>query len=87
MTNRPAMSVVVVSYRCGALLRDCLASLDMNRRDLSLQVIVVDNASGDGTVEVARGFAGVDVVELGENVGFARANERMLRGMISKRAA
>ncbi len=74
MTDRPAVSVVVVSYRCGELLRDCLASLDMNRRELSLQVIVVDNASGDGTVEVARTFDQVDVVELDENVGFARAN-------------
>ena len=40
---------MIVSYRCEALLRDCLASLLANPPDGGLTVRVVDNASGDGT--------------------------------------
>jgi GT2 family glycosyltransferase len=74
VTGRPELSVVVVSYRCGALLRDCLTSLDRNRDDLSMQVIVVDNASGDDTVHVARECGCDEMIALDRNVGFARAN-------------
>ena len=72
--SRPELSVVIVSYRCGALLDECLTSLDANRADVDMEVEVVDNASGDDTVEVARRHAWVTTTALDENLGFARAN-------------
>jgi GT2 family glycosyltransferase len=72
--SRPELSVVIVSYRCGALLDECLTSLDANRADVDMEVEVVDNASGDDTVEVSRRHAWVTTTALDENVGFARAN-------------
>ena len=72
--NRPELSVVIVSYRCGALLDECLTSLEANRADVDMEVEVVDNASGDDTVEVSRRHAWVTTTALDENVGFARAN-------------
>lgn len=72
--STPELSVVIVSYRCAELLAECLDSLEVNRADVDMEVMVVDNASGDDTVEVARSYRGVDVEALDENVGFARAN-------------
>lgn len=70
----PELSVVIVSYRCADLLDECLASLHANRGDVHMEVEVVDNASGDGTADVARRHPWVTTTELAENVGFARAN-------------
>ncbi len=76
----PELSVVIVSYRCADHLERCLQSLDDNARDVALQVIVVDNASGDGTARVARAHAGTQVIERSGNDGFARAaNQGMAR--------
>jgi N-acetylglucosaminyl-diphospho-decaprenol L-rhamnosyltransferase len=72
--SRPELSVVIVSYRCGALLDACLTSLEANRADVDMDVEVVDNASGDDTVEVSRRHAWVTTTALPENLGFARAN-------------
>ena len=72
--SRPELSVVIVSYRCGALLDECLTSLEANRADVDMEVEVVDNASGDDTVEVSRRHSWVTTTALEENVGFARAN-------------
>jgi GT2 family glycosyltransferase len=55
------------------MLARCLDHLSRQTHD-SLEVIVVDNASGDGTAEMVRErFPDVRLIELGENVGFGRA--------------
>jgi GT2 family glycosyltransferase len=62
----------VVSYHDATHLGACLTRLtQQDHRDLAL--CVVDNASGDGSVELARGFAGVRVVANSANRGFAAA--------------
>lgn len=76
--SAPEVSVVIVSYRCAELLAECLDSLDANRADVHMEVLVVDNASGDDTVAVARSFDWVDVEALEDNVGFAKANNRAM---------
>ena len=50
----PDISVVIVSYKVPALLRACLASLQREVADCSYEVIVVENASGDGSAELVR---------------------------------
>ncbi len=66
-------SIVVVSYNTAAYIDACLSSLlelDYPR----CEIIVVDNGSEDGSVDLVRSrFPGVEVVELGENRGFAGA--------------
>lgn len=67
-------SVVVVTYRCRDAARDCLASLYENAGDVSLEVVVVDNASGDGTDDLVREeFPDARLFALEENIGFGRA--------------
>jgi N-acetylglucosaminyl-diphospho-decaprenol L-rhamnosyltransferase len=75
----PGIDVVIVSYKCEALLRDCLSSLLDNPPDGPLTVHVVDNASDDGTAEmVAREFPGVQLTVNPANAGFSRANNPAL---------
>jgi len=77
--DSPDVSAVIVSYRCEQLLIDCLSSLEAQRDDVAMEVLVVDNDSRDGTVAAARErFPWVDVEALTENLGFARANNRAI---------
>jgi N-acetylglucosaminyl-diphospho-decaprenol L-rhamnosyltransferase len=71
------LSVVIVTYRCRDAARECLRSLEQHRSDAEFEVIVLDNASGDGTVEMIRAeFADVRLLALDENLGFAAGVNR-----------
>ena len=77
-----AVSIVIVSWNTRDLLRDCLASTLGACAALGrpAEVIVVDNASTDGTSEmVRREFPGVQLVENRQNAGFAAANNQGIR--------
>ncbi len=68
------VSVVVVNYNGRHHLERCLPAL-METRDVDVEVIVVDNASSDGSVEwLEREWPGVKVLALQENLGFGEAN-------------
>lgn len=71
----PDLSIIIVSWNVRELLRACLQSIDAGRGDLDLEVIVVDGASGDGSLKMVRGsFPWVKVIACEENVGFPRGN-------------
>ncbi len=77
------LSVVIVSWNTRELLAQCLASIvasDSPRADgLSLEVVVVDNASADGSAQMVRQrFPAVRLLANTENVGFARANNQAI---------
>ena len=75
VTNLYDVSVIVVSYNTRALTLDCLRSVYDQTNGLSFEVIVVDNASTDGSASaVAKQFAEASVIALDDNIGFARAN-------------
>lgn len=70
------LAIVIVTYHAGPELRDTLDALGAQRRPDD-EVVVVDNASGDGTVALARAHAAVTrVVETGGNLGFATGCNR-----------
>lgn len=72
------LSIIVLSWNTRELLRGCLASLQAALRPgipPAVEVIVVDNASTDGSAElVARDFAEFRLLRNAENAGFARGN-------------
>ena len=73
------ISVVIVNYNTAHLLGELFATLEASRGALKLQVIVVDNASRDGSVDVLRTkFPNVELIENPTNVGFGRANNQAL---------
>jgi GT2 family glycosyltransferase len=63
---------------------ECLRSIDIASVSLSLEIIVIDNASSDGSAEMCRAlFPNVQVIQNSSNVGFGRANNQ---GIQSSRA-
>lgn len=75
MSAAPDISIVVVSYNTREMTLACLRSIGEQTREASHEVIVVDNASGDGSAEaIAAEHPGLQLIALDENIGFARAN-------------
>jgi GT2 family glycosyltransferase len=70
----PSVAAIVVNFNSGELLDRCLRALGGQALPPA-RTIVVDNASTDGSVDgVEERFPDVEVVRLGKNAGFARAN-------------
>lgn len=73
------LSIIVVSYNTREMTQECLQSIYTNAGEVSLEVIVVDNNSQDGSVEMlAAQFPHVHLVKNRENRGFAAANNQGL---------
>lgn len=73
------VSIIIVNYNTLGLLRDCLNSV-VQTEGRACQVIVVDNASADGSAEmVEREFPDVLLVRNSQNAGFAKANNHGMR--------
>ena len=74
------LSVIIVNYKVKHYLEQCLRSVAEASRGIAVEVIVVDNASGDGSVEYLRKrFPDVTIIASEENLGFARANNLAIR--------
>lgn len=74
------LSIIVATYNARTLLLDCLESVFQNQPNESYEIIVVDDASNDGTSEavVAR-FPGVRLLRNSINSHYAEANNLALR--------
>lgn len=77
----PLISVIVVTHNNLAFTRDCLASLAADPLGDQLEIIVVDNASTDASVEYLKRWAsdsGQSLILNPDNLGFAAANNQGL---------
>jgi glycosyltransferase involved in cell wall biosynthesis len=72
---RPLVSIIVNVYNGERYIGECLASVQQLKGGFPLQVIVVDDASSDGTAKVLAPYdgAGFELVRLPENIGAAAA--------------
>lgn len=69
------LSVIIVSWNTCDLLRRCVQSITDHQGNLDLEIIVVDNASRDGTPAMLRAeFPHVRLIETGANLGFSAGN-------------
>lgn len=76
--DSPAVSVCIANYNGIGLLDDCIASLDSQVTDFSIEIIVHDDASTDGSATYIRTrFPSARLIESEDNVGFCVANNRM----------
>ncbi len=84
------MHAVVVTWQGAHLLPDCLRALAAQAHAIApgrLEIVVVDNGSTDGTLELlARDFPGVVVLPLPMNLGFAEANNLAFRRALARGA-
>lgn len=74
------ISILIVNWNTRDLLDDCLHSVYDTVHGIDFEVVVVDNASGDGSAEmVAEKHTPAKLIANSENVGFAAANNQAYR--------
>ncbi len=81
---QPRLGIVIVTFNSAEVLRDCLASLAAGAAGVDLaDVVVVDNASIDDSMQVAASFDDdvVRTVEFGVNAGYAAGVNAGIRAM------
>ena len=79
------VTAIIVNYNTRQLLHPCIDALRAGAEGLQLQVVIIDNASRDGSAEVLkRDFADCKLVFNDHNVGFGRANNQAL-GLVEGR--
>ncbi|MBI1355266.1 MAG: glycosyltransferase [Acidobacteria bacterium] len=78
MNGKDLVSVTVVTYNSGRFIRRCLDAV-LEQRYSRVEVIVVDNASTDGTADILERFEGrCRIVYNEDNVGFAAAQNQAI---------
>lgn len=76
----PQLSIIIVTWNGKRYALECLESLYSHPAAVSTEIIVVDNASTDGTPDAIRErFPEVTVLRNKDNLGFARANNIGIR--------
>lgn len=74
------ISIITVNYKTPELTKECIESVLRQNRDVNIEMIVVDNASGDESVSVIKKFSDKIIPIFNEeNVGFGRANNQAFR--------
>ena len=74
------LSIIIVSYNTASLLKSCIESIVKNTKDITYEIIVVDNASTDNSVKVIRHSKLVSeslsptIIQNKKNLGFAAGN-------------
>jgi GT2 family glycosyltransferase len=86
-SNQIDVSIVIVNWNTKDLLKNCLDSVYQTINDLTFEIVIVDNASTDGSMEMLeRDFPQVIKIGNQENKGFGAANNQALAIMKSKYA-
>ncbi len=74
------ISIIVVNFNVKEFLKNLLDSIRKASQNFSLEIIVVDNASDDGSVEMIKEkFPEIILIENKSNVGFGKANNQGLK--------
>ena len=70
------LTIIILTYNSGHIIAECLSRLNFDKYD----VVVVDNASSDNSVEtVTTNFPKAKIIKLGCNSGYSRGNNAALR--------
>jgi N-acetylglucosaminyl-diphospho-decaprenol L-rhamnosyltransferase len=74
------LSIIVVNWNSADFLRKCVDSIRRHTKDVSYEIIVIDNASFDGCDKTLREYApDVIYIQSDKNLGFAKANNSAFR--------
>jgi len=78
MADNARVSVTIVTYNSGRFIKRCLESV-LAQRYANKEIIVVDNASADGTVDILEQFEDrCRIIYNDENIGFAAAQNQAI---------
>lgn len=79
-TNTPSVTIGIITWKSKALLKQLLDSIMQNIRTVNYEVIIVDNASFDGTVEmINKEYSQMTLVENQVNIGVAPARNKIFK--------
>ncbi len=74
------VSIIIVNYNTKELIKNCINSIYENTKDIDFEIIVSDNGSTDGSVEMLKNdFPNVILIENNANLGFGKANNNGLK--------
>ena len=83
------LSIIIVSYNTKEFLKKCIVSIAENVKSISYEVIVVDNASSDGSASemsnLKSKISNLKVISNKKNVGFSKANNLGLKASMESR--
>jgi GT2 family glycosyltransferase len=75
--SKDKVSIIIVNWNTRRLLLDCIKSILDNTKNVDFEIIVVDNASSDGSVDaVSNSFPEVRLIASDKNLGFAAGCNR-----------
>ncbi|MEK7470564.1 MAG: glycosyltransferase, partial [Patescibacteria group bacterium] len=69
------LSIIITSFNTKSLLTSCIKSIKKNTSGIDYEIIVIDNASADGSAQAAKGL-GANIIVNNDNLGFAIANNQ-----------
>ncbi|HWR73339.1 MAG TPA: glycosyltransferase family 2 protein [Nitrospirota bacterium] len=76
------LSFIIINWNTRQMLLDCIASIEQHASNLRHEIIVIDNASTDKSVEaVCHSYPRVEVIQNSHNLGFAKANNLGIKRM------
>lgn len=70
------LSIIIASFNTKNLTVQCIKSIQEKTKNLSFEIIVVDNGSTDGSVEALKKLKDITLIINKENLGFAKANNQ-----------
>lgn len=74
------LSIIIVNWNIKQALKDCLESIRKNVCGISYEIIIVDNNSSDGSVEmIQEEYPTVILIKNNQNIGYGRANNQGIR--------
>lgn len=80
LPNRPLLSICIVTLKSKNYLKNCLESIYAHCNHISYEIIVVDNHSEDGTLEMLQNdYPNVNVIANPSNLGYSRPMNQALR--------
>jgi GT2 family glycosyltransferase len=85
MHDKYDLSVIIINWNTRDLLHKCIEAVKTNTQDLSLQIIVVDNHSSDGSTEIVeKNFPDVFLIKNKKNKGYGKAANQGLKAARGK---
>lgn len=78
--TQPDISIIIVNYKVKEYVKGLLESIEKAQQNFALQIFVIDNDSGDGSINYLRQYyPNVNYIENDTNIGFGRANNQAIR--------
>lgn len=80
---KPIVSIVILNWNGKQYLKDCLSSV-LNTKYSDVEIVVVDNASTDGSEKIVEEFPNVKLIKSEKNLGYAGGNNLGFKFTIGK---